>query len=558
MKVLIVGGVAAGASTAARLRRLDENAEIIIFERGGEVSYSNCGLPYYIGGVIADPDELLLQTPESLWARFRIDVRTFSEVTSIDRNTKTVEVRKTTTGECYTESYDKLVLAPGAEAILPPVPGADLPGVCTLRTVTDTMRIHELVRLQNCHHVVVVGGGFIGLEMVENLRNDQVDVTLVQHSAQVFPPFDPEMAAIIQKELEANHVSVEMNTTVEKIEADNGRYRVKCSKGGEERELLCDLVVVAIGVRPESGLAVAAGLKANTKGGILVDEYLRTEDEDIYAGGDVIEVKNQVSGKKMQLPMAGPANRQGRIIAANLAGGKETFDGVIGSCVCKIFRQTAACTGLNEKTLIAQGIAYEKVYLSPAQHVGVYPGASPLTMKLLFAPDGRVLGCQCIGTDGVEKRVDVAASVIHFHGTVHDLASLELCYAPPYSSAKDPINFAGFLAENALSGRSPLIHWSDLAARPTDAVLIDVRTPREYAAGHLKGSINIPVDEIRQRLAEIPENRPLWIYCQVGLRGYVAQRMLMQLRPRQKVFNLSGGYRLIKIAGLIPEQLCRE
>lgn len=510
MKVIIVGGVAGGASTAARLRRLDESAQIILLERGGAVSYSNCGLPYYIGGVVQNRDDLLLQTPQSFWDRFHVEVRIFSEAVSVDPAAKTVRIRRTDSGEAYTESYDKLVLA-----------------------------------------AVVIGGGFIGLEMAENLRKAGLDVVVAEGSDQLLPPLDPEMAAIAARELERNGIQVLLQNPVKEIRPSGGGYQVLCGS----QSLPCDFAVMAIGVRPESTLAVQSGLKVNARKGIVVDEMLRTSAPDIFAAGDAVEKYHLVSREPVMLPLAGPANRQGRVIADNLSGMEHPFDGVIGSAVCKLFHVTAACTGLNEKTLKAMDRPYEKVYLSPSQHVGVYPGASPITMKLLFSPDGTVLGCQCIGEEGVDKRVDVISTVIKLRGSVSDLARLELCYAPPYSSPRDPVNYAGLIAENVLSGLSPIKHWHDLAERDqASSILVDVRTQEEYAHGHLEGSINIPVDELRDRIDSLPRNRELWIYCQVGLRGYIAQRMVMQLRPDQKVYNLSGGYRLLSIAGLLPEQ----
>ena len=547
MKVVIVGGVAGGASTAARLRRLDEQAEILLFDRGGYVSYANCAFPYYIGGVVEDQEDLFLQTPESFWTRFRIQVRTNSEVIRILRRDKKVEVRDLTDGHIYEESYDKLVLSPGAEPVIPPVEGSRCPGVYSLRTVQDTFRIRDMAVRQGCQRAVVVGGGFIGLEMAVNLRNLGAEVTLLEAAGQVFPPFDPEMARIVEMELQENGVQVKTSCGVQGIVPCDGGYQVNCADGSS---LPCDFVVMAVGVRPESTLAREAGLTVNQRGGIVVSPSLQTDDPDIYAVGDVIQVENEISGQPVQLPLAGPANRQGRIAAENLDGGEQVFSGVIGTSVVEVFQQTAACTGLNEKTLQALNVPYEKVYLSPNQHAGFYPGACPMTLKLLFSPQGNVLGCQCIGREGVDKRVDVIASVLHFKGTVADLAEMELGYAPAYSSAKDPINYAGFLAQNVLSGRSPIKHWNDLENRDREkSVLVDVRTSGEYAMGHLDGSVNIPVDELRERLDQLPKDKELWIYCQVGIRGYIAQRILMQSRPGQKVYNISGGYRLFKLIG---------
>ena len=548
MKVLIVGGVAGGASTAARLRRLDESAEIIMLERGPEVSYSNCGLPYYVGGVVGSVEELLLQTPQSFWDRFRVDVRVCSEVTEIDAQAKTVKIRKVDSGEIYTETYDKLVLTPGSEALRPRIPGIDFPEVFTLRTVEDAVQIQKFASQKNSQRVVVVGGGFIGLEVAENLRHDGLDVTLVEGVNQVFPPFDLEMANILADEMRRNGVRVLLECPVQEIRRDGDGYVVKCA----DQELKCDFVVMAVGVRPESGLARNAGLALNARGGVVVDDQMRTSNADIYAAGDVVEKFHLVSQQKTMLPLAGPASKQGRVIADRLAGMESAFSGVVGASVCKLFDLTAACVGLNEKSLKESGTAYEKVYLSPSQHVGVYPGASPITMKLIFSPEGKILGCQCVGADGVEKRVDVISTVIQMRGTVSDLAKLELCYAPPYGSPKDPVNYAGYVAENVLAGRMEIKHWHDLPGRDKNGtILVDVRTQEEYREGHLPGSVNIPVDEIRERMEELPEDKEIWIYCQVGLRGYIAQQIVKQHRNGQKVFNLSGGYRLLSITGML-------
>ena len=547
MKIVIVGGVAGGASAAARIRRLDEFAEILLFERGEEVSYANCGLPYVIGGVITEEEELFLQTPDSFWTRFRVQVRVHSEVTEIDRKKKRVRVRNLATGQDYEETYDKLVLSPGAEAFLPPVEGIGLPGVLTLRSVADLRRIRRMLKEKKRSRVLVVGGGFIGLEAAENLKLAGMDVTVLEGASQIFPPFDEEMAGILKKEMNENGIPVILDAPVKRIKEGESDYEVVYGSG---QEIRCDWILMAVGVRPESRLAREAGLEGNGRGGIVVDSYLRTSDKEIYAVGDAIEVKNQITGQASMLPLAGPANRQGRIAGANAAGAEpEEFSGVIGTSVAKIFGLTAACTGLNERTLKKEGIPYQKVYLSPLSHAGYYPGGEPVTMKLLFSPAGRVLGCQCAGREGVDKRIDVIAAIMKKEGTVSDLANLELCYAPPYSSAKDPVNYAGFLAENVISGRSPIRHWEELREETEESrILLDVRTREEYEEGHLGGSIHIPLDELRERIQEIPEEKDIWIYCQVGLRGYLAQRILMQ-RRKQKVFNLSGGYRLLQVTG---------
>lgn len=552
MKIVIVGGVAGGASVAARARRLDESAEIILFERGEYVSYANCGLPYYIGGVIEDRDELFLQTPQSLYKRFRIDVRVREEVVSVDKKAHQVKVRKLQTGEEYTESYDKLVLSPGAEPFVPDGIDASLQGVYTLRSVNDTLKIKELVDGAAGKKAVVVGGGFIGLEMAENLKAKGVEVTIIEAADQLFPPFDKEMAGMVKHEFEKNGVKIMLNSPIKGVTKEGDAYQVSCTNG---TTLSCDFVILAIGVRPDAHLAADAGIALNARGAIVTNEMLLTDDPDVYAAGDAIETLNLVSGERVNLPLAGPANKQGRLIAANITGEEKTeFKGIIGSSVVKIFSQTMACTGLNEKTLKRLGTPYEKIYCSPSSHAGYYPGGSQLTIKLFFAPDGKVLGCQIAGTEGVEKRIDVIATAIKFGATVSDLAELELCYAPPYSSAKDPVNYAGFIAENALTGRGPVKHWDMLDARdPETSVLLDVRTPGEYAKGALPDSVNIPVDELRERLSELPKDKEIWVYCQVGLRGYIGQRILMQ-SGFDKVYNVSGGYRLMKVCGVLPQK----
>lgn len=551
MKVVIVGGVAGGASVAARARRLNEKAEIILFERGNDVSYANCGLPYYIGGVIEDEEELFLQTPESFWNRFHVKVRVQTEVVSVDKEAKKVTVRDLKSGEEYDENYDKLVLSPGGAAFVPPIPGKDLPKVYKLRSVADTFQIKALVESKEAKRAAVIGGGFIGLEIAENLCHRGLEVTIVEGVNQVFPPFDFELAGLVKAELLANGVNVVLDAPVKGIFEGETGYIVQYGDGGS---LECDFVVMAIGVRPDTVLAESASLKLNARGAIVVDEYMRTSDPDIYAAGDAVQTKNLVSGQMGVLPLAGPANKQGRIIAENLfEEEKIPFKGVIGSSVAQVFNQTFACTGLNERTCKALGIQYKKIYAEPFHHAGYYPGAKQLTIKLIYAPDGKILGCQIAGEAGVEKRIDVVATAIKFGGKVSDLAELELCYAPPYSSAKDPINYAGFIAENEMSGRGQVWTWDMLAGRDKDkTVLVDLRTSEEVEAGAIPGSINIPVDELRDRLDEIPKDKELWVYCQVGLRGYIGQRILLQ-SGFNHVLNLSGGYRLLTVCGLLPQ-----
>lgn len=558
MKILIVGGVAGGASVAARARRLDEQAEIVLFERGSAVSYANCGLPYYIGGVIEDEDELFLQTPESFWERFRVKVETHTEVIEIDRERHTVRVKNLVSGEIYEETYDKLVLSPGGKAIVPPIPGGDLPRVFCLRSVEDTFRLKAYIDKCKPQSAVVVGGGFIGIEIAENLKHLGLSVRLIEGASQIFAALDPEMSGIVEEEMTANGVSIIKNAPVQAIQEQGSQYSVVYGGSNSDKtrntSVSCDFVVMAIGVRPDTELAEKAGLVLNSRKAICVDPYMQTSDADIFAAGDAVETVNLISNKKVMLPLAGPANKQGRIIAQNLTEKEAgTFDGVIGSSVAKVFSLTAAGTGLSEKVLTADKIPFEKIYCSPGDHAGYYPGAEKMTLKLIFSPEGRVLGAQAVGKSGVDKRIDVIAAVIRMKGTVSDLAQLELCYAPPYSSAKDPVNYAGFIAENVLNGRMPQKHWHHLKERKSEnSILLDVRTEEEFADGALPESVNIPVDELRERLTELDPEKEIWVYCQVGIRGYIAQRILMQ-SGYSKVFNLSGGYRLLSVCGLLTK-----
>ncbi len=544
-KVLIVGGVAGGASAAARLRRLDEEAEIILFERGEHISYANCGLPYYIGDVIKQEEQLLVQTPEAMRARFRIDVRVNSEVVAIDRANKKVHVRETVSGLEYDETYDKLILSPGARPFVPRIEGRDLPGVHTLRTVPDTVRIRRLVDSGQVRRAVVVGGGFIGIEMAENLRERGIPVVLVEAMDQVMAPFDPEMATLLQSSLSQNGIRLMLGSSITGVRQVADGLEVLLDKG---EPVPADLVVLSIGVRPESDLARDSGLEIGERGGIRVDDRQRTSDPDIYAVGDAVETVDLMTGKPTLLPLAGPANRQGRIAADNIAGLDVPFDGVIGSCVIKIFDLTAASTGYNEKNLHRAGIAYEKTYIHPLSHAGYYPGGQQMTLKMLYSPETRkVLGAQAIGVDGIDKRIDVIATAIKLGATVDQLQHLELCYAPPYSSAKDPVNMAGFTAVNQLDGLTRVKHWHDVQTMDREQeLLLDVRTAEEFELGALEGAINIPVDELRDRLGELPRDRDILIYCRVGLRGYVAERILRQY-GFGRVANLSGGYLLYQM-----------
>ena len=539
MKVLIVGGVAGGASAATRLRRLDEKAEIILFEKGPYISYANCGLPYYIGGEIKERENLLVTKPALLRGRFGIDVRTDSEVVSIDRRAKTVAVKNHQTGETYTESYDKLLLSPGASPKKPDWEGVNLPGIFTIRNVPDTCAVDDFIRETGAKRAAVVGGGFIGVEMAENLTARGLSVTLMEYQEQVLPPLDPEMAAIVHTHLRQNGVNLALGTAVSGFEKAGTGILVKTGKG----DLETDLVILSVGVAPDSGLAKEAGLELGIGGSIAVNDNYQTSDPDIYAVGDAIQVRSRLTGQDTLLPLAGPANRQGRAAAESILGRKPSHSrDVLGSSILKVFQLTAAGTGLNEKQLKAAGIPYLKTYTHPASHAGYYPGGTPMSLKLLFGPDGKVFGAQAVGQDGVDKRMDVLATVIRLGGTIYDLQDLELCYAPPYSSAKDPVNMLGFTAANLLNGDMKDFYCEDLAGLDLDKVfLLDCRTPAEFAMGTIPGAVNIPLDELRNRLEELPKDKPVYEFCQVGLRGYIAYRILTQ--HGFEVYNLSGGYK---------------
>ncbi len=540
MKVIIVGGVAGGASAAARIRRLDEQAEIIVFERSGYVSYANCGLPYYIGGVITDPAELTLQTPESFFSRFRIDVRVRHEVTDIDTAAKTVTVKKLDSGEVFTERYDKLLLSPGAKPIMPPLAGVEGERIFTLRTVEDTFRIREFVEKNAPKSVVLAGGGFIGLEMAENLRELGLTVTIVQRPRQVMAPLDADMAVQLHKTLERHGVALRLGSSVEGFVHENGEV-VTLLK--DEEPLRSDMVILAIGVTPDSTLGKKAGLQLGQKGSIVVNDRMETSAPDVYAVGDAVEVRHFVTGKPSLISLAGPANKQGRIAADNICGGNSRFGGSQGSSVLKLFELTAAVTGINEKTAQVAGIDYEKVVLFPASHATYYPGAKTMTMKVLFERETLcLLGAQIVGYEGVDKRIDVLAIAIRLGAKATDLTELDLAYAPPYSSAKDPVNMAGFMIENIATGKVKQFHWHDVPALPRDGSvqLLDTRTAGEYRRGHAEGFVNIPVDELRERLGELDKGKPVYIMCQSGLRSYISSRILANLGF--DCYNFSGGY----------------
>ena len=539
MKVLIVGGVAGGASAATRLRRLDEKAHIILFEKGPYISYANCGLPYYIGGEIKERENLLVTKPALLRGRFGIDVRTDSEVVSIDRRAKTVTVQNHQTGETYTESYDKLLLSPGASPKKPDWEGVNLPGIFTIRNVPDTCAVDDFIRETGAKRAAVVGGGFIGVEMAENLTARGLSVTLMEYQEQVLPPLDPEMAAIVHTHLRQNGVNLALGTAVSGFEKAGTGILVKTGKG----DLETDLVILSVGVAPDSGLAKEAGRDWGMGARTPANDNYQTSDPTIYAVGDAIQVRSRLTGQDTLLPLAGPANRQGRAAAESILGRKPSHSrDVLGSSILKVFQLTAAGTGLNEKQLKAAGIPYLKTYTHPASHAGYYPGGTPMSLKLLFGPDGKVFGAQAVGQDGVDKRMDVLATVIRLGGTVYDLQDLELCYAPPYSAAKDPVNMLGFTAANLLNGDMKDFYCEDLAGLDLDKVfLLDCRTPAEFAMGTIPGAVNIPLDELRNRLEELPKDKPVYEFCQVGLRGYIAYRILTQ--HGFEVYNLSGGYK---------------
>lgn len=546
MKYLIIGGVAGGATVAARLRRMDESATVVLFERGKYVSYANCGLPYYIGGTISEREKLFVQTVKGFTDRFRIDIRTEQEVIAIHPEKKQVEVKRLSTGEVYTENYDKLVLSPGAEPLRPRIEGIDHKKIFTLRNVPDTDTIKNYLVRENPRRAVVVGGGFIGLEMAENLHEAGVHVDVVEMANQVMAPLDFSMAAIVHQHLTDKGIGLFLEDGVTRFEDTNGKVTVHLRSG---KQIEADMVLLSIGVRPETKLAKEAGLEIGSLGGIAVDAYMQTSDTDIYALGDAVEVQHPVTGKPALIPLAGPANKQGRIVADNIVfGNKETYQGTMGTSIAKIFDLTVAAAGANAKLLKRENIAYVSSYTHSVSHAGYYPGAVPLSVKILFTPtDGRLLGAQVVGFDGVDKRIEMLAQVIQRKGTVADLIALEHAYAPPYSSAKDPVNMAGFVAENILSGKSRIIHWRDIETLEPETIRIDVRTPYEYQLGSIPGFINIPVDVLREHLDELPKGKPIVVTCAVGLRGYLAYRILTQ-SGFKNVCNLSGGYKTWSVA----------
>lgn len=544
MKLVIVGGVAGGASAAARARRLDENAEIILFERGPDVSFANCGLPYYIGGEIADRKKLLVTTPDILRSRLRLDVRTRTSVEAINRTDRTVRVRDLASNREYTESYDRLILAPGAAPLRPPLPGIDLPGIFTLRNLADVDRIKAAVDA-GVQQIVVVGAGYIGLELVENFLRRGLRITLVELQDQILPPFDREMTTPIRQALLEKGVDLLLGQSAEAFEQSENGLVVHLKSG---QRLPAQMVILGIGVRPENHLAVAAGLEIGPRGGIRVTDRMQTSDASIYAVGDAVEIQDYVFQEATQIPLAGPANRQGRIAADNVLGRSSRYRGTQGTAILGFFDRTAAMTGASEKSLRRSSRPYRKIYIHPAHHAGYYPGAEGMTLKILFDPQsGRLRGAQGVGGQGVDKRIDVLAVAIQAKMTVEDLEEMELAYAPQYGSAKDPVNMAGFVATNLLRGDHPQVDVEAVLALPqTDRpLLVDVRTPQEFARGTIPGAISIPLEELRSRLTELPQQQDIAVFCQVGQRGYLATRILLQNNYR--VANIAGGYRTYQL-----------
>lgn len=540
MKVVIVGGVAGGATAAARIRRLDEQAEIVVFERSGYISYANCGLPYYIGDVITDPEELTLQTPESFFSRFRVDMKVRHEVTAIHPERKTVSVKNLETDEVFEESYDKLILSPGAKPTQPRLPGVGIDKLFTLRTVEDTFRIKEYINQNHPKSAVLAGGGFIGLELAENLRELGMDVTIVQRPKQLMNPFDADMASMIHSEMRKHGVKLALGYTVEGFEERNGGVDVLLK---DNAPLHADMVVLAIGVTPDTALAREAGLELGIKGSIVVNDRMETSVPDIYAAGDAVQVKHYVTGEDALISLAGPANKQGRIIADNICGGDSRYLGSQGSSVIKVFDMTAATTGINETNARKAGLDVDTVILSPMSHAGYYPGGKVMTMKVVFEKGTyRLLGAQIVGYDGVDKRIDVLATAIHVGLKATQLKDLDLAYAPPYSSAKDPVNMAGFMIDNISKGLKQWhLHDADKLPRDGSVILLDTRTAWEYSSGHIEGFVNIPVDELRERLDEIEPGKPVYVICQSGLRSYIATRILEGYG--YEAYNFAGGFR---------------
>ena len=554
MKVIIVGGVAGGASAAARLRRLDERAEIIILERGDYISFANCGLPYFIGGEITDKRLLTLQTPESFKARFNIEVRVNNEVITIDKDKKVVVVKDRIKDEVYEESYDKLILSPGAEPIRPSINGINSDTVFTLRNIPDTYKIKDYVDNNKPSSAVVVGGGYIGVEMAENLKKAGLEVSIVELADHLIAPLDIDMAEDVHRYIKSKGIKIYLNNGVKEI---NG-HKIILQKG----EIETDMIIMSVGVRPETEFIIDSGITLNDRGSIVVDSHMQTNVEDIYAVGDAIEVKDFVSGKTDFIPLAGPANKQGRIAADNVCGFDSCYTGTQGSAVLKLFDMTVATTGLNEKTAKATGIDYDKTYIYSASHASYYPGAKNMSIKAIWDKESlKILGAQIVGYDGVDKRMDVLATAIRFGAKITDLTNLELCYAPPYGSAKDPVNMLGYVAENIVTGKTKQFFWDEVDKLPRDGsvTLLDVRTKTEVSRGKIDGFIHIPLDSLREHLGEIPKDKPVYVHCHSGLRSYIACRILYG--NGYECYNLAGGYRLYESVineCTVPEYRCTE
>ncbi|GAA0404789.1 FAD-dependent oxidoreductase [Paenibacillus motobuensis] len=545
-KILIVGGVAGGASAAARLRRLDENAEIVMFERGTYISFANCGLPYYIGETIKDRSKLMVQTPENLKARFNIDIRINSDVIGVDTQAKKVRVNSADQGT-YEESYDYLILSPGAKPIKPLIPGIDSEFIFTVRNIPDTDRIKSYVDLAGTRSAIVIGGGFIGIEMAESLRERGLDVSLIEAAPHILAPFDSEMVAFAEKEMTDHGVKLVLGDGVEAFHDKEKGIEVSLKSG---LQLSADLVILAIGVTPDTEFIKKSGIELGARGHIIVNEYMQTNIDGVYAVGDAVETTD-LDGQRAMVPLAGPANKQGRIAADNIHGLNTVYKGTQGTSIIKVFSLTGASTGFNERTLQRMNVPYRTIYVHPNSHAGYYPGSKAIAMKLLFNDEGRILGAQAFGSEGVDKRIDVIATVLRLKGTVDDLAELELAYAPPFSSAKDPVNMAGYLAQNVLSGQLDIFTVKDLETLQPEQVLLDVRTAAEYEQGHIDGAVLIPVDELRERMNELDKDKEIYAYCGVGIRGYIAARILTE--HGYKVKNLTGGYRTYEMSKYSPK-----
>lgn len=540
MKILIVGGVAGGASTAARLRRNDEKSNIILFEKGGYISFANCGLPYYIGDTIIEKEDLILQTPEKFNKRFNIDVRINSEVISVDPNSKKIMVKNQATGETYAESYDKLVLSPGAKPIVPPLKGAGLDHVFTLRNIPDTYAIKDFINKRYPKSCAIIGGGFIGMEMAENLCELGLDVSVIEAAPHVMAPIDKDTAHDVHNYIRTKGITLYLNSMGTEFTASSVILH-----NGEE--ITADMVIMSIGVAPDTKFLKSSGIQLGQRGEIIVDEYMQTSLPDVFALGDAVGVRNIISGKQVIIPLASPANKQGRIVADYICGKERTYKGSQGTSIMKLFEMTVAVTGEKEESLLRNGIPYKKVFTYSASHATYYPCSEMMSIKLLFSPDnGKILGAQIVGYDGVDKRIDTLANAVRFGLTVYELQEMELAYAPPFSSAKDPVNMAGYVAGNVLEGNMKPFYIEEIPSIPKNAVILDVRTDEEFDEGHIENSIHIPLDNLREHFASLDKDKRIYIICQIGLRGYIAQRILEQ--NGYDTLNLSGGYRLYKSA----------